>query len=157
MKNFTIILFLVILLSSCQNNQHFEKLKLEIEVLKKHNDSLKKITEIIKNKYVFDSITIRQIPDYRNTYKLNSIFREEFVLVGYNKNQKTSVIIGDSLSFNGGIKIINGDTLKLNKGGFQNILKLKKNRNHYKGIIQAENEFGKPFLNTISSIIQVEK
>ena len=49
-------------------------------------------------KYVFDSISIRDIPSYKNTYKLNSIVSGEIVFIGYNINNKTNVILVDSLN-----------------------------------------------------------
>ena len=85
------ILFLIasaFLFSSCQNNERIEKLESENQILKLRNDSLRKITDGIRDKYVFDSLTIRQIPHYKNTYLRNSEFKEEIVFVGYNLNGK---------------------------------------------------------------------
>lgn len=156
MKALPFLIVIVILISSCQNNGQIEKLESEIQILRLHNDSLRKITDRIKEKYVFDSLSIRNIPNYKNTNKLNSLYKEEIVFVGYNINGRTSVILGDSLSFENGIEISNPDTLQLKNGGFQNIMELKKSQNHYSGILQSENEFGKPVVKTISSIIQVK-
>ncbi len=156
MKALPFLIIIVSLISSCQNNRQIEKLESEIQTLKLHNDSLRKITDRIKEKYVFDSLSIRNIPNYENTNKLNSLYKEEIVFVGYNINGRTSVILGDSLSFENGIEVANPDTLELKNGGFQNIMELKKSQNHYSGILQSENEFGKPVVKTISSIIQAK-
>ena len=153
------ILFLIasaFLFSSCQNNERIEKLESENQILKLRNDSLRKITDGIRDKYVFDSLTIRQIPHYKNTYLRNSEFKEEIVFVGYNLNGKTSVIIGDSLKFENGIEIINPDTLVFKNGGFRNIIELNQKQNHYSGILKSENEYGKSFKKTVSSIIQTK-
>ncbi len=154
-----VILFLianVILFSSCQNNQRIEKLESENQILKLRNGSLRKITDGIKEKYVFDSLTIRQIPHYENTYLRNSEFKEEIVFVGYNLYGKTSVIIGDSLKFENGIEVINPETLEFKNGGFQNIIELNQKQNPYSGILQSENEYGKTFKTTVKSIVQTK-
>tara|TARA_R110000822_G_scaffold310264_1_gene442410 strand:- start:994 stop:1470 length:477 start_codon:yes stop_codon:yes gene_type:complete len=157
MKKLIVPIVLSIVLFGCQNRHQTEKLEAEIEGLKKRNDSLKSIVNKIKDKYVFDSLTIRQIPHYGNTNKLNSIHQEEFVFVGYNANGKTSVVIGDSTYFDNGMKIYNGDTLLLKKGGFEHKIKLTQERTSYRGILKTENELGKSFETPFNSLIGAEK
>ncbi|MCB0373352.1 MAG: hypothetical protein KDD31_10110 [Muricauda sp.] len=144
-KHTSLIFVSAIISISCQNKFQMDKLKEELAQLRKQNDSLKRITEGIKDKYVFDSLTIRQIPYYENTNKLNSVYKEEFVFVGYNSNGKTSVIIGDSIYFDNGMKVFNGDTLISKKGSFQHQMRLINDQNYYGGILKTENEFGKSY------------
>ena len=157
MNKLIIIILLPIIFFSCQNKNQTEKLLAEIEVLKERNDSLEKVVNGIKDKYVFDSLTFRQIPHYGNTNKLNSIHQEEFVFVGYNANGRTSVVIGDSTYFDNGMKIYDGDTLLLKKGGFEHKIKLTQDRTAYRGILKTENEYGKSFEMPFSSLIGAEK
>jgi len=156
MKRLTIITVFAILLFSCQNSNRTEKLEAEVKSLKYRSDSLQNIVNGIKDKYVFDSLTIRQIPYYANTNKLNSIYREEFVFVGYNANGKTSVIIGDSTYFDNGMRVFKGDTLVSKKGAFQHEIKLTQDRTFYGGILKTENDYGKtheiPFRSAVSVI-----
>lgn len=104
---------------------------------------------------MFDSLTIREIPHYENTNKLNSIYKEEFVFVGYNALGKTTVVIGDSTYFDNGMKVFNGDTLSSKKGAFQYAIKLKGERTFYGGIKKTENEYGKSYEVPCSSSIGV--
>ncbi|WP_324023655.1 hypothetical protein QSV08_12420 [Maribacter sp. BPC-D8] len=143
MKKLIIFTLLPIVIFGCQNSHQTEKFEAEIEELKKRNDSLKNIVFQIKDKYVFDSLTIRKIPHYGNTNKLNSIHKEEFVFAGYNSNGKTSVIIGD--------------TLILKNGGFHHEIKLTQERNAYSGIFKTEHDYGKSFEIHLGSRIEVEK
>ncbi|ASO05416.1 hypothetical protein [Arenibacter algicola] len=153
MKKLILIICLPIILFSCQNKNQTEKLVAEIKDLKQRNDSLEKVVNGIKDKYVFDSLTIRQIPHYGNTNKLNSIHQEEFVFVGYNSNGKTSVVIGDSTYFDNGMKIYDGDSLPLKNGGFEHKIKLTQDRTSYRGILKTENDYGKSFETPFSSLI----
>ena len=157
MNKLFIIIALTIVLFGCQNNKRTEKLQAEIEALKERNNSLESIVDGIKDKYVFDSLTIRQIPHYENTNKLNSIYKEEFVFVGYNDNGKTSIVIGDSTYLDNGMKVFNGDSLNLKNGAFQHTLKLEQDRNSYGGIIKMENDYGKSYEVPFRSLISVEK
>ncbi|MCL7765461.1 hypothetical protein MPF19_18745 [Polaribacter sp. Z014] len=157
MNKLILISLLAITFLSCDNKSKIEKLKNQIITLKKQNDSLGKITKWVENKYIFDSISFRQIPDYKNTHKINSVFREEFVFVGINFNRKSSVIVGDSISYKNGLKVINGTILEMKNGGFLNEIILKKKRNFYSGIIKSKNDFGKKFEATIRSGILTKK
>jgi|GEM_PF-2334678 len=145
MNKLIILSFLSFFYLSCGDNERTGNLESEIERLLHRNDSLERIVNGIKDKYVFDSLTVRQIPNYANTNKLNSIYKQEIVFVGYNANGKTSVIIGDSTYFDNGLKVFDGDTLISKKGAFQHKIKLVKDKNFYGGILKTENEFGKSY------------
>ncbi len=73
---------------SCSEKNQTKNLLGKIEKLQIENDSLKSIVAEINEKYVFDSISIRDFPDYKNTYKLNSNVGGEIVFVGYNIGKK---------------------------------------------------------------------
>jgi hypothetical protein len=155
-KLLTIIIFPVIFFS-CQNYNSTEKLVAEIKDLQERNDSLAIIVNSIKDKYIFDSLTFRQIPDYRNTNKMNSVFQTEFVFVGYNANGKTSVIIGDSTSLDNGMKIYKGDTLASEKGGFKYEIKLTQDRTSFGGILKTQNDYGKSYKIPFRSLVGTVK
>lgn len=157
MNKLTTLTFLGLLILSCGDNKRIEKLETEIESLRHQNDSLEVITNGINEKYVFDSLTVRQIPHYANTNKLNTIYKEEFVFVGYNANGKTSVIIGDSTYIDNGIKVFNGDTLISKKGAFQHEFFLAKKSNFYGGILTTENDYGKSYSVPFSSAVGAMK
>ncbi|NGX85053.1 hypothetical protein [Aequorivita sp. KMM 9714] len=157
MNKLITITFLCFFILSCGDDKRTVNLEAEIQNLRQRNDSLESIVNGIKDKYVFDSLTIRQIPNYANTNKLNSIYKEEIVFVGYNANGKTSVIIGDSTYVDNGIKVFDGDTLISKKGAFQHEIKLVKDKNYYGGILKTENEFGKSYEVPFRSAIGVIK
>jgi cell division protein FtsB len=157
MKKLILYSLLVFLILSCENNERFEKLNGQLESLKKENDSLKDMVNGINDKYVFDSLIVRQIPHYANTNKLNSIYKEEIVFVGYNANRKTSVVIGDSTYFDNGMKVFNGDTLISKKGAFQHEIKLAQDRTIYGGYLKTENDYGKSYEGSFRSAITTVK
>ena len=151
-----IIVLLTFLTYSCTDINHGENNIAKLENLRAENDSLRKIVAEINNKYVFDSISIRDIPNYKNTYELNSKMSGEIVFVGYNINKKTNVILVDSFSSNPK-KLYNPDTLKLSKGGFVYETELNANRVYLKGILETQNEYGKGFESVYSTTIETRK
>ncbi len=64
--------------------------------MRAENDSLRKIVAEINNKYVFDSISFRDIYNPKNTYEPNSDFNIELLVVGYNPS-KSYFVKFDSL------------------------------------------------------------
>lgn len=142
---------------SCTDINQSENKIAEIENLRAENDSLKKIVAEINNKYVFDSITVRDIPSYKNTYKLNSNITGEIVFVGYNNDkQNTNVIMIDSISYNPK-KLYNPDSLILRNGGFHYEKKLDTERIYWKAEIQTKHKYGKKFEGILSNTAQVKK
>ena len=140
---------------SCGTDTNSHQAKDEIERLQVQNDSLKNIIQELNSKYIFDSISIRNIPDYRNTYVKNSKISGEIVIVGYNLNDKMNVIFADSISFNP-LSFQNPDTLKLNNGGFQYEVNLNTDQKSVKGIIESNANYGQNFMKTYSSLISVK-
>jgi hypothetical protein len=147
MKKPLIILFLLLLSYSCTDFTQKDKTITEIESLRLENDSLKDIISEINNKYVFDSISIREIKNDSNTYKLNSLFKTKYYFVGFNKNRNTYMVDIDS---------IKKDTLQLNKGGYNYSKILKRENNIFEIEVNADNKFGKRFQGTLINKINVE-
>lgn len=113
-----------------------------IEELKMKNDSLNGIINELNQKYIFDSISIRDIPSHQNTYLRNTDVTGEIVIVGYNRNQKTNVILGDSIVYDPNIRLDNPDTLQIINGGFVYRKRLLDSL-HLRGVIEFGNEHGK--------------
>jgi hypothetical protein len=151
-----IIVLLTFLTYSCTDVNQGENTIAKLENLRAENDSLRKIVAEINNKYVFDSIAIRDIPSYKNTYELNSKVKGEIVFIGYNINKKTNVILVDSFSYNPK-KLYNPDTLELNKGGFIYETELNADRVYLKGILETKNEYGKEFESVFNTAIGTKK
>ncbi|MEO9952992.1 hypothetical protein [Nonlabens sp.] len=151
-----IVVFLTLMMFSCTDINQGENTIDKLENLKAENDSLRKIVADIETKYVFDSITIRDIPSYKNTYELNSKVAGEIVFVGYNVNKKTNVILVDSFSYNPK-KLYNPDTLKLNNGGFIYETELNSKQISLKGIMETKNEYGKGYEGFYNTAIGTKK
>ncbi|MBA6154898.1 hypothetical protein H3Z82_19445 [Gelidibacter gilvus] len=117
----------------------------KLENLKAENDSLRKIVADIETKYVFDSISVRDIPNYENTYELNSKIKGEIIFIGYNNKSKGSrVIMVDSIAYNPE-KLFNPDTLKLMNGGYKYEIELNDQEVTWKADIKIQNEYGQKF------------
>ena len=147
---------LLMITVSCETDKNSHHSNKEFEKLQVQNDSLKNIIQELNSKYIFDSISIRNIPDFRNTYNKNSKVAGEIVIVGYNLNNKTNVIFADSISFNP-LSFQNPDTLKLRDGGFQYEVNLNTDPKSLKGIIESTSDYGQNFMKTYSSLISVKK
>tara|TARA_R100000935_G_C2827355_1_gene163079 strand:+ start:527 stop:1003 length:477 start_codon:yes stop_codon:yes gene_type:complete len=140
-----IIVFLSFLTFSCADINQDENAIAELENLRAENDSLRKIVADIDNKYVFDSVTVRDIPNYKNTYEFNSKIKGEIVVVGYNSNSKKSrVIMVDSVDYNPK-KLFNPDTLKLTNGGYKYEIELNDKEVTWKADITIQNQYGRKF------------
>lgn len=151
-----IIVLLTSLTLGCTDINQQENTNAKLEDLRAENDSLKKIVADINNKYVFDSISIRDIPSYKNTYELDSKVSGEIVFVGYNINKKTNVIMVDSFTYNPK-KLYNPDTLKMKKGGFVYETELNADRIYLEGILETKNELGKEFESFYKTAIGTKK
>ena len=126
----------------CTDINQAENTIAKLESLRAENDSLRKIVADIETKYVFDSISLRDIPDYKNTYKLDSKIKGEIVFIGYNMDlEKSRVIMVDSVTYNPE-KLHNPDTLKLQNGGYKYEIKLNDKEITWKADIKVENEYG---------------
>jgi len=141
MKKLTIIIIFPFLFFSCQNINKTEKLEAEIQELKTQNDSLENIVNRIKEKYVFDNITVRTIPSYKNTDKLNSIHKQEIVFIGYNDDGRSRVMFNANQEKGVGRQ----DTLKIEKGAFILERKLTEEKNYFNGWAETSSEYGKVF------------
>jgi len=151
-----LLLFLTsILLLSCTEAKYTKGLRAEIEKLSQQNDSLKTVVSEIDQKYVFDSLTIRSIPNEKNSNKINSTYKMEIVFVGYNTDGKSTMVIGDSTIYENGIeRVANGDSLVMKKGGFLFERKLHSEKNNFWGLLQSDNKYGKPFKATMLTSVK---
>lgn len=134
---YLIMSFCLTIVISCQTDRNTKKE--EIENLKKTNDSLMDILAKIENKYIFDSISFREIPDPKNTAKLNSEYGLELLVVGYSTRE--SYFVKYDTIVNG--KKINPDTLKQSNGGYKYSKKLKNKLNPIRIEMNIINDYGK--------------
>lgn len=151
MKSITLLFIFFLLLTGCQSNE--KPLHDEIEFLKQRNDSLVGILKEIESKYVFDSISFREIPNPENGRNLNDNYGLELLVVGYSAN-KDYFIKFDSIINN---KLVNPDTLKQRNGGFKFNMKLDKMRNPIKIKMNIENKYGKSKKGKLYDIIRVNE
>ncbi len=143
-----ILLFCLVIIVSCQTDNQTKT----IEGLKKTNDSLTSILKEIEGKYVFDSISFREIPNPKNTTKLNSEYGLELIVVGYSPN-KNYFVKYDTI-ING--KKINPDTLKQSNGGFKYRTKLEDNKTPIWIEMDISNEYGKSKKGTLYDVIKTK-
>ncbi|NQY30627.1 MAG: hypothetical protein HRT69_14290 [Flavobacteriaceae bacterium] len=154
-KTFGILLLFISILS-CSDKSEMELKDTKISFLRLENDSLRNIISDIKTKYVFDSVSIRNIPHHENSYKLKSKIKGEIVFIGYNNDIKNSrVIMVDSMDYNPE-KLYNPDTLSMRKGGFNYELELNKNEILWKADIKIQHKYGETFQGLIMDKVQVK-
>ncbi|EGV43565.2 hypothetical protein BZARG_2843 [Bizionia argentinensis JUB59] len=152
MNKLIIIVLLTLLISSCTDINQMENSFAKIENLKKENDSLKKIVADIESKYVFDSISFREIYSKDNKYERNAEFNVELLVVGYNPN-KSYFVKFDSLVDG---KKINPDTLNQSNGGFKFKTKLTEKENIIRIDMNVENEYGQKKMGTLLETIRIK-
>ncbi|WP_241077717.1 hypothetical protein [Flavimarina sp. Hel_I_48] len=152
MKKPIIIVLLTLIISSCTDINQMENSLKKIDSLRKENDSLKKIVADINSKFVFDSISFRDIYSPKNTYKPNSNFEVELLIVGYNLN-KNYFVKFDSI-VNG--QKINPDTLSQSNGGFKYKTNLKEKENEIRIEMNIENEYGEKRKGTLFDIVRTK-
>ncbi|MFS4448481.1 hypothetical protein [Maribacter sp. 2307UL18-2] len=138
MQKTIIFLLLILFIFGCQEQKNGEKWTSQLDRLRTENDSLKRLVAEINNKYVFDSISFREIYSPKNTNKLNSEFNVELLVVGYNP-EKSFFVKFDSIV--DGQKI-NPDTLKQSNGGFKYKTILKDTENTIRIDMNVGNKFG---------------
>lgn len=149
MKYITLF-FCLVFFVSCQSYSD-DQIK-EIEQLRKNNDSLSRVLEDIANKYVFDSISFREIPNPNNTAKLNSEYSLELIVIGYSPD-KTYFVKYDSIVDG---KKINPDTLRQINGGFKYSTKLESDKNPIWIEMNINNDYGKSKKGTLYDVIKVQ-
>jgi len=157
-RNIILTVVIAILLSNCSTKNRTENQIIEIEKLRTENDSLKNILAEIDNKYVFDSITIRDVASGENSNKINSVYKAEIMFVGYNTDGKSTMVVGDSINYEDGIgQVVNGDSLRRRKGSFFLERKLTSEKNKFWGILRTENNYGKPYEVNMLIAVRAEK
>lgn len=149
-----LFLILIITISGCEEVNRTKNLLYKVEELKAENDSLKNILSEIENKYVFDSIKYRIIPNPDNTKKLNSEYEFEFIAVGYNSNND-SIFEFDKTTNSIGTEI-NAYSMTKKNGGITVKTKLIKPRNRISFDIDYENKYGKKMKFKADDLIKVK-
>lgn len=134
---------------SCDNNKMLLK---QINVLKKEKDSLSKVLEDIDNKYVFDSIFLKTIPNHKNSFDLNSNYEMDIILVAYGSNSNYFIEY-DSIVGN---KRVNPDTLKHKNGTFKFRTELNNKLNPISINVNIDNKYGKSIKGTLSDLIKTK-
>ncbi len=147
-----IIVLLTFLTFSCTEINQGENTIAKLENLRAENDSLRKIVADINTKYVFDSISFREIYAKDNKYERNAEFNVELLVVGYNPN-KSYFVKFDSLVDG---KKINPDTIKQSNGGFKYKTKLTKKENIILIDMNVENEYGQKKMGTLLETIRTK-
>ncbi len=152
-RKLVLLIVISFVLIGCENVNSKET---TIKKLTRKNDSLSQILNSLNKKFIFDSIAIRDIPSYQNTYEKNSYVKGEIVIVGFNYNDNTNIILSDSISYSPEIEIKNPDTLKLVNGGF-NYNKLLIDSLSLNGIIQLENIHGRKYRGLYNSLVRAKE
>ena len=134
------------------DKNHGENTIAKLDSLRAENDSLKKIVAEINNKYVFDSISFREIYGKDNKYERNADFNVELLVVGYNPN-KSYFVKFDSLVDG---KKVNPDTLKQSNGGFKYNTKLTEKENIIRIEMNVENKYGQKKMGTLLETIRTK-
>src|SRR5690606_1658861 len=153
MNKAIIILLLSILTFSCTSINQNVDIIAQLESLREENDSLKNILAEINNKYVFDSISFRDILNYNNSYDLNTQVEGEIVFVGYNTNKKSRVIFVDSLSTNSIRKLSNPDTIYPVRGGYKYSKTLNSKKMKISAYLECDSDYGKSFSFPMTTLI----
>jgi hypothetical protein len=138
MKKLILLFALTILSCNQKNNEQ----NVEISILKRKNDSLKSIINTLNTKFIFDNIKHRFIASEKNSDKLGSEYEGEFVIVGYNRNDK--VEFTTKLGKNG-IDFEKPETLKRKFGGFQFKTRLNNQENYIFIRVKTNNKYGRNY------------
>ena len=147
-----IIVLLTFLTFSCTDINQGENTIAKLKNLRAENDSLRKIIADVETKYVFDSISFREIYGKDNKYERNAEFNVELLVVGYNPN-KSYFVKFDSLVDE---KKINPDTLKQSNGGFKYNTKLTEKENIIRIDMNVENEYGQKKMGMLLETIRTK-
>lgn len=140
------LFFLITTNISCSDARLLKK---DLEYLKVQNDSLKWVLSELNQKYIFDSISIKEIPDSKNTFKRNSVYKTEFVVIAH-PSDKSNFVKYQNLNK----ERINVDTLKYRHGSYHMNMKLEEARNKLKIDMKVINKYGKSDKSTIHGMIK---
>jgi hypothetical protein len=148
-KRLLLGLVATIIMFSCSENK---SLLHEIDTLKKEKDSLSMVLKEIENKYVFDSIFLKTIPSHKNTFRLNSDYEMDIILVAYGSN--LNYFVGyDSIVNN---KKVNQKILTHKNGTFKFKTKLNEYKNPISIDVNVDNKYGKSIKGTLSDVIKAK-
>ncbi|PNW25388.1 hypothetical protein BKP44_19685 [Formosa algae] len=105
----------------------------------------------INNKYVFDSIFVKTSNNPENTLKLNSDYKMDIMIVGYNLD-KSYLVAYDKEND----EKINLDTLSHKKGIYKYNTKLTNDLNKVFIDLHVENEYGQKVMGTLMDHIKIK-
>ncbi|WMI68248.1 hypothetical protein [Mangrovimonas sp. YM274] len=134
-----LIIFLISTSILSCNNQTTE-IKNQNTLLKKENDSLKALLSKLEDKYVFDDIKVRVIPNEENTNRIGSDFNGEFVIIAYNNETEVNFSTEKENALNG---FKDSESLKKDFGGFPFKLPLEKPENDIYFTFKTNGIYGK--------------
>jgi hypothetical protein len=126
MKKITFLLILsLVILTSCIGSDQ-ERLLLENEIVaeRKKVDSLQRIVDTLRTKYIFDNLTALHIPNENQPIKEGQEYSGKLYIVAFNKE--------DRILFSSNYPFKNPDTLsRIEYGGFQYTAVGKKGENNF--------------------------
>lgn len=141
----SILIFFSILLFSCGDNQKLKnevsilELKNEISILKSKNDSLNRVLDTLKTKFIFDNAFVKHIVNENKPTQEGNEYTGEFYFVAYNDD--------DKLLFTN-ISSSETDTLsEIKSGGYVYKFKAQKGKNAFNFKPLIINETAKEFRN----------
>ncbi|MEW7279213.1 hypothetical protein ABW636_11525 [Aquimarina sp. 2201CG1-2-11] len=145
---------LTLFIISCTDKSKLRSLENKITMLNAKNDSLSTIIGEFKNKYIFDSIAIHELPIHNESNKIGSVYESNLFVVGYGINNLQFTEI-DSISYNP-LKLYNPVELKHSRGLFKLSKKLNKERNRIKVRVVLESKYGKTKKSIIDGIVKAQ-
>lgn len=136
-----LILLLAVTFISCGKNS--EDLNSQIDKLKRTNDSLLKITNGLKDKYIFDEAKVKVIPSEKNSNKLGSDYEGTFVVTAYNKSD--IVLFSNELNESNGLELVNPKSLHRDYEGYHFKFKLNQKENDIHFSLKSSSKIGRNF------------
>ncbi|WP_034924811.1 hypothetical protein [Gillisia sp. CAL575] len=126
MKNIIFLLVLIIIVTASCNYSNEEKINLENQITTERNkaDSLQKIIDTLRTKFIFDNLTILHVPNRNQPIEDGKKYTGKIYFVAFNKEDR--ILFSDKLVFK------NPDTIsKIDYGGFEYKTVGKKGENNF--------------------------
>ena len=146
------ILLLTLLFSGCSDIERNGNSAADYEKLRAENDSLRDIITEINTKYVFDSISYRNIFSADNTFKPNSTVLSEIVVVAYSPKENYLVKFDTLISH----EKVNPDTLEQRWGGYWFSTVLDKAKKDINVEIKLMNKYGQKDSIVLKDVIEAK-
>jgi len=126
MKNLIFLLVLIIIFTTSCDYSNKEKINLENQIIPERNkvDSLQRIIDTLRTKFIFDDLTILHIPNRNQPIEEGKEYTGRIYFVAFNKEDR--ILFSDKLAFK------NPDTIsKIEYGGFEYKTVGKKGENNF--------------------------